>query len=145
MIKRELLKDPTLATENWERFLPHFKRRTLSKRRKPHNITDKSKKTYTPFPPAAEKSKVDLQIESGEYFLNKQAKERMARDAREEKQREKKQEKDKERLKEFESPKEGGENKKEKKRKREGETEEERAERKARKGEKKASKVEAEA
>ncbi|CAD0059388.1 unnamed protein product [Aureobasidium pullulans] len=63
MIKRELAKDPELANENWDRFLPHFKKRNLSKRRVPHNVTDKTKKTYTPFPPAQEKSKVDLQIE----------------------------------------------------------------------------------
>ena len=74
MIKRELAKDPELANENWERFLPHFKKRNMSKRRKPFKVTDKSKKVYTPFPPPQEKSKVDLQIESGEYFLNQQAK-----------------------------------------------------------------------
>ncbi|MCJ1478207.1 ribosomal RNA assembly protein krr1 [Lambiella insularis] len=89
MIKRELAKDPELATENWERFLPHFKRRTLSKRKKPAKVVDKSKKIYTPFPPPREKSKVDLQIESGEYFLGKQARERAAKEGKEEKQREK--------------------------------------------------------
>lgn len=117
MIKRELMKDPELATENWERFLPHFKKRTLSKRRKPMNVTDKSKKTYTPFPPPQEKSKVDLQIESGEYFLGKQAKERAVKERREEKQREKQAEKKRDREKEYVPPKEGAE-KKEKKMKR---------------------------
>lgn len=117
MIKRELMKDPDLATENWERFLPHFKKRTLSKRRKPMNVSDKSKKTYTPFPPPQEKSKVDLQIESGEYFLGKQAKERAVKERREENQREKQAEKKRGREKEYVPPKEGGE-KKEKKRKR---------------------------
>lgn len=124
MIKRELMKDPELAAENWERFLPHFKKRTLSKRRKPMNITDKSKKVYTPFPPPQEKSKLDMQIESGEYFLGKQAKERAVKERREEKQREKQTEKKRDRQKEFLPPKEEGE-KKEKKRKRKEEDGEE--------------------
>ena len=75
-IKRELAKDPALANEDWSRYLPNFKKRTLSKRKQPLNVTDKTKKTYTPFPPAPEKSKVDMQIETGEYFLGKQAKQR---------------------------------------------------------------------
>ncbi|KAL8938390.1 MAG: hypothetical protein Q9211_003220 [Gyalolechia sp. 1 TL-2023] len=104
MIKRELMKDPQLANESWERFLPHFKKRTLSKRRKPLKVTDKSKKPYTPFPPPQEKSKVDLQIESGEYFLGKQAKERAAKERREEKQRAKQAERKAERDKEFLPP-----------------------------------------
>jgi len=121
MIKRELAKDPELAGESWDRFLPHFKKRNLSKRRVPLKVTDKSKKVYTPFPPPQEKSKVDLQIESGEYFLGKQARERAHREERMEKQREKKEEKLKEREKEFKAPKEEGEKKEKKKRKRDRE------------------------
>ncbi|KAI9311474.1 ribosomal RNA assembly protein mis3 [Dichotomocladium elegans] len=66
MIKRELAKDPKLASENWDRFLPHFKKRNI---KRPKKKVEKTKKEYTPFPPAQEKSKVDLQLESGEYFV----------------------------------------------------------------------------
>ncbi|KAI9800856.1 MAG: ribosomal RNA assembly protein krr1 [Sarcosagium campestre] len=106
MIKRELAKDPELAHESWDRFLPHFKRRTLSHRRKPHKVTDKSKKPYTPFPPPREMSKVDKQIESGEYFLGKQARERKERDERAERQRDKREKKVRLRDSEFVPPKE---------------------------------------
>ena len=119
MIKRELAKDPELASENWERFLPHFKKRNLSKRRKPFKVTDKSKKVYTPFPPPQEKSKVDLQIESGEYFLTQQAKERAKRERREEVGREKTAERKRKREEAFETPKEDGEVRKKKKRRKE--------------------------
>lgn len=117
MIKRELAKDPTLANESWDRFLPNFKKRTLSKRREPVKITDKSKKVYTPFPPAPEKSKVDLQIESGEYFLSKEAKDRAHKEEAMEKQQKKREEKMKEREKAFVPPeeKEAAEKKKQEK------------------------------
>ncbi|KAM3077172.1 ribosomal RNA assembly protein krr1 [Clarireedia jacksonii] len=121
MIKRELAKDPELAGESWDRFLPQFKKRNLSKRRVPRNVTDKSKKTYTPFPPPQEKSKVDLQIESGEYFLSKQAKERQDREARMEAQNEKNAAKKKQREKEFEAPAENGTKEEKNKRKRDKE------------------------
>ena len=122
MIKRELAKDPALANESWDRFLPHFKKRTLSKRRTPYKVTDKSKKVYTPFPPAQEKSKVDLQIESGEYFLSKQAKDRARKEEIMEKQREKREEKMKELEKDFVPPEENtGEKKKKKRKRQEGE------------------------
>lgn len=68
MIKKELAKDPALANEDWSRFLPNFKKKNTSKRRKPHVVSEK--KAYTPFPPAPVPSKVDLQLESGEYFIN---------------------------------------------------------------------------
>jgi ribosomal RNA assembly protein len=68
MIKKELAKDPALANEDWSRFLPNFTKKTTSKRRKPHVVNEK--KPYTPFPPAPAQSKVDMQLESGEYFIN---------------------------------------------------------------------------
>ncbi|TPX08440.1 uncharacterized protein E0L32_010057 [Thyridium curvatum] len=106
MVKRELAKDPKLANESWDRFLPNFKKRSLSKRRVPHKVTDKAKKTYTAFPPAPEKSKVDLQIESGEYFLGKEAKQRAAEEERQERSRQKKEEKMRERAKDYVPPEE---------------------------------------
>lgn len=105
MVRRELAKDPTLANESWDRFLPNFKSRSLNKRYVPHTVNEK-KKAYTPFPPPQEKSKVDLQIESGEYFLAKQAKERAKEQERKDKQKEKKVEKDLERAQAFVVPKE---------------------------------------
>jgi ribosomal RNA assembly protein len=55
MIKRELMKDPALAKENWDRFLPKF-HKTNVPRRKP--AKRKEKKDYTPFPPPQPESKV---------------------------------------------------------------------------------------
>lgn len=83
MIKRELAKDPKLATESWDRFLPQFKKRNVQ-RKKPKKVSQK--KEYTPFPPAQLPSKIDLQIESGEYFLAKKDKENAVREQRKEKQ-----------------------------------------------------------
>ncbi|KAK3672031.1 ribosomal RNA assembly protein krr1 [Recurvomyces mirabilis] len=114
MIKRELAKDPELKNENWDRFLPHFKKRNLSKRRKPFVVNEK-KKVYTPFPPPQEKSKVDLQIESGEYFLSREAQARGVREKRDEVMREKTAERKRKREEAFEAPKEEGEGRKKKK------------------------------
>jgi ribosomal RNA assembly protein len=79
MIKRELSKNSALANENWDRFLPKF--RNISRRRKRHaedpvsesfptetSDSTQKKKKYTPFPPAQNPSKVDLQLESGQFF-----------------------------------------------------------------------------
>jgi len=73
MIKRELAKDPKLANESWDRFLPTFRRKHLKTSEKtarknerlgaknaersaaglePVKFTKPEKKPYTPFPPA---------------------------------------------------------------------------------------------
>ncbi|GAW21589.1 hypothetical protein ANO14919_111120 [Xylariales sp. No.14919] len=114
MVKRELAKDPLLKHESWDRFLPNYKKRSLSKRLKPHKVSEK--KAYTPFPPAAEPSKVDLQLEAGEYHIGRDAKKRMAQEERMEKQKTKKEEKKRERERDFIAPDEpvDGEHKKKK-------------------------------
>ncbi|KAH8202565.1 hypothetical protein TruAng_003276 [Truncatella angustata] len=114
MVKQELMKDPTLANESWDRFLPNYRARNLSKRHVPHKVTDKTKKNYTPFPPAQEKSKVDLQIEAGEYHVGKEAKKRIAAEERMEAQKVKKEEKKRDRENQFIAPEEGTERKKKK-------------------------------
>lgn len=103
MIKRELMQKPELANEDWSRFLPQFKKRNVA-RRKPHKISEK--KPYTPFPPPQQPRKIDLEIESGEYFLSKGQKEQKAREKREEKRKENKAKRDEERQKDFVAPSE---------------------------------------
>jgi len=111
MIMKELAKDEKLKTEDWSRFLPEFKKKNVKTKKarieasKPNDQKDgKKKKVYTPFPPAPTPSKIDLQLDSGEYFLsekqrkNKKLAEKAAVSA--EKSRLKKEA----RLKEFEAP-----------------------------------------
>jgi len=94
MIMKELEKDEKLKDESWDRFLPTFKKKNV-KRRKPHQLVveekqkktggaaiveggdgmaaptnKKKKKSYTPFPPQQLPSKIDKQLDSGEYFLS---------------------------------------------------------------------------
>lgn len=51
MIKRELSKNPEMAGENWDRFLPHFKKQNVKRKQK--KVVKKTKKgdDYSPFPP----------------------------------------------------------------------------------------------
>ncbi|XP_032893889.1 KRR1 small subunit processome component homolog isoform X2 [Amblyraja radiata] len=72
MIKRELAKDEELRIQNWERFLPTFKSKNLSKRKVPKKR--RIKKEYTPFPPPQPESKVDQELATGEYFLKEKDK-----------------------------------------------------------------------
>ncbi|KAF8303256.1 ribosomal RNA assembly protein mis3 [Clavulina sp. PMI_390] len=109
MIRRELAKDPKLAEESWDRFLPQFRKKHLTSAQKSAKKRDaaaareevqqrvaehaeahpnpekKKKKVYTPFPPAQLPRKVDIQLETGEYFLKaheKQAREDAKRKAK---------------------------------------------------------------
>ncbi|KAJ7638402.1 hypothetical protein FB45DRAFT_902731 [Roridomyces roridus] len=109
MIRRELAKDPKLATESWDRFLPTFRKRHLKTSEKTAKKNDKmeaknearaaaglpaagpskpAKKVYTPFPPAQLPRKIDLQLESGEYFLKAHEKEARETERRKQKQAE---------------------------------------------------------
>ncbi|KAF7982309.1 hypothetical protein HWV62_28992 [Athelia sp. TMB] len=115
MIRRELAKDPKLATESWDRFLPQFRKRHLTTSEKTAKKNEKfeakvdarkaaggedaetsgptktekpAKKIYTPFPPAQLPRKVDLQLESGEYFLKAHEKEAKENERRKQKQTE---------------------------------------------------------
>ncbi|KAI0734970.1 hypothetical protein C8Q72DRAFT_805825 [Fomitopsis betulina] len=109
MIKRELAKDPQLANESWDRFLPKFRKHHLKTSEKTARKNDwvkeknearqaaglepigpgkndaPAKKVYTPFPPPQQPRKVDLQLESGEYFLK--AHEKHDREERKRKER----------------------------------------------------------
>ncbi|KAJ7229137.1 ribosomal RNA assembly protein mis3 [Mycena pura] len=109
MIKRELAKDPKLANESWDRFLPNFRKRHLKTSEKTAKKNEKleakdearavaglpaagpskpAKKVYTPFPPAQLPRKIDLQLESGEYFLKPHEKEAREAERRKQKQAE---------------------------------------------------------
>jgi ribosomal RNA assembly protein len=108
MIRRELAKDPAMASESWDRFLPKFKAKNV-KRRKPHKVRD-TKKTDgdSPFPPLPTPSKVDLAIESGEYFLTGRQKQARAEAAAAEQQERRADEARARRDAAFVAPKEGG-------------------------------------
>ena len=76
MIKRELMKRPELAEEDWNRFLPKFKKRNVKRKK----VVIKPKKEYTPFPPEQLLRKEDYAMMSGEHFLTKEEKDKKKRD-----------------------------------------------------------------
>ncbi|EFC50278.1 predicted protein, partial [Naegleria gruberi] len=105
MVKKELKNSSEYANVSWDKYLPKFKK-TVNKsivKKKKKKI---QKKEYTPFPNAPEKSKKDIEIETGEYFLSKEEKQLKQVSERTEKQKEKKEEKKKQQDKLYEAPKE---------------------------------------
>lgn len=102
MIQRELAKDPKLCNENWERFLPKFANKNISKRKQPKN--KRTKKPYTPFPPPQPESNVDKMLASGEYFLKEEQRKKKKSEAKEKKQQEANKAREERRNKAFEPP-----------------------------------------
>lgn len=100
MIKKELEKDETLRGENWDRFLPQFKK-VNSKRRK---IKKASKDGKSTFPNPQPLRKEDLLMETGEYFLTEKEKSVNKLKEQKEKQKVKKLEKDKARADRYKAP-----------------------------------------
>ena len=94
MMKKELAADPTLSTESWDRFLPSFKKRNVQRRTAG---AERKEKSAALFPPAPTPRKVDVQMETGEYWLSKEQRNDKDEHDRREKGREVKQSKRQER------------------------------------------------
>lgn len=56
MVKKELIKDEKLQSEDWTRFIPTYKGRHVVKEKV--KVKKQKKKEYTPFPPPPVESKV---------------------------------------------------------------------------------------
>lgn len=76
MIKKELEKDDKLKEENWDRFLPKFKKineaRKKIKKAKSEKKDKEREKSIFPNPPPMRKE--DIAMETGEYFLSEAGK-----------------------------------------------------------------------
>ncbi|KAK1430059.1 hypothetical protein QVD17_12550 [Tagetes erecta] len=102
MMKRDLASNPELANENWDRFLPKFKKKNVKQKK----VKTKEKKQYTPFPPPQPPSKIDMQLETGEYFLSDKKKSAKKWQERQEKQAEKTAENKRKREEAYKAPEE---------------------------------------
>ncbi len=101
MIKKELMKNPDMKNENWERFMPHFKKQNV-KRKKVKQ--ERKKKEYTPFPPEQLPRKEDIQMMTGEYFLSEKAKDDIKREKKRDQKDTRKSDKAQERNKTLAAP-----------------------------------------
>ncbi|KAK4254610.1 hypothetical protein QN277_009967 [Acacia crassicarpa] len=102
MMKKELEKNPELANENWDRFLPKFKKKNVKQKK----VKAKKKKPYTPFPPPQPPTKEDIELETGEYFLSEKRRSAKIWQEKQEKQAQKVAENKRKREEAFIPPKE---------------------------------------
>lgn len=101
MIKKELEKDEKLKNENWDRFLPGFKK--IKENRKKKKI-QKIEKVKNVFPEQQPQSKLDKLMETGEYFLNEKDKEKNKQEEKKFKNDKLKKIKDKMKMQKYEAP-----------------------------------------
>lgn len=92
---------------NCKSFLIQIQTSKLTKNVKKQKVAKwKKKEAYTPFPPAQQPSKIDLQLETGEYFLNESERRKQKLDKTQEKQNLRKIERKRLRAAELVPPKE---------------------------------------
>lgn len=89
MIKKELAKDPSMKEENWDKFLPKYKKKNIQTKKPKKSATAIKKKSGSPFPPEQPMRKEDKLMESGEYFLTKQERALKSLSSKKEAQKEK--------------------------------------------------------
>ncbi|CAG9482642.1 unnamed protein product [Plasmodium vivax] len=72
--KRELQKNEEFKNENWEKYLPNFKKRNAQRRKIKQKLEKKKgakKEEKSVFPPDQLPRKIDIQMETGEYFMRR--------------------------------------------------------------------------
>ena len=105
MIKRELAKNPAMKDASWDKFLPHFKKQNVKRKK-----LKRREKSDTPFPPEQKLRKIDEQMISGEYFLTKEQKDSIESEKKAKRQEQKLKEKISKREVQFEVPQEKSKN-----------------------------------
>lgn len=97
-----------MASEDWSRFLPQFKKQNVNRRKK---LSEKQKaaskrkaKEYTPFPPEQLPRKNDIAMATGEYFLSDKQKNHKENEKKRDEKENRKTEKINERNKNLEAP-----------------------------------------
>jgi len=98
MIRKELAENPEMATEDWSRFLPHFKKRNVQRKKK---LKKKNKDAPLPEPTPR---KEDLLMQSGEYWLSEEQRSAKIQATKKEEGRQRALEKQKKRDAEYEAP-----------------------------------------
>ena len=78
MLKQQLAKDPKLANENWERFLPKFKKTSEAKKPKKPKTAKPREKPLFPPPPMPRKE--DIAMMTGQAFFDKKDKKKQKKE-----------------------------------------------------------------